>query len=118
MNNNNIKIIFALVWLRNRLITADLEPVLSHTEKACIVIATHYRKFSTNDKLKIIKLIPARAFGPSGLTKLVLILIFLFAEKYLYNTTAKTPQVFSEQVKIFKLLFANYKNILLLLNSN
>ena len=25
------------VWLRNRLNSAGLEPVLSHTEKACIV---------------------------------------------------------------------------------
>ena len=35
------------VWLRNRLISAGLEPVPSHTEKACI--ASYYRQFSTKD---------------------------------------------------------------------
>ena len=31
------------VWLRNRLLSAGLEPVLSQTEKACI--ASNYRQF-------------------------------------------------------------------------
>ena len=44
------------VWLRNRLLSAGLEPVLSQTEKACI--ASNYRQFSTNIKINIIKLIP------------------------------------------------------------
>ncbi len=44
------------VWLRNRLLSAGLEPVLSQTEKACI--ASNYRQFSTNIKIKIIKLKP------------------------------------------------------------
>ena len=61
------------VWPRNRLITAGLEPVLNYTEKLCI--ASFYRQYSTNIKLKIIKLKPvliAMAFGHAGLRKLVL----------------------------------------------
>ncbi len=59
----NIHIIIHLpVWLRNRLLSAGLETVLRQTEKACI--ASNYRQFSTNIKIKIIKL------------KLVLILKF------------------------------------------
>ena len=50
--NNNFP-----VWLRNRLLSAGLEPVLSKTEKACI--ASNYRQFSTNIKIKIIKLKPS-----------------------------------------------------------
>ena len=38
------------LWLRNRLISAGLEPVLSHTEKLCL--ALYYRQFSTNTKIK------------------------------------------------------------------
>ena len=45
------------VWLRNRLLSAGLEPVLSQTEKACI--ASNYRQFSTNIKIIIIKLKPS-----------------------------------------------------------
>ena len=63
------------VWLRNRLLSAGLELAPSQTEKSCK--ATNYRKFSANIKIKIIKLITvllAQAFGPSGLIKLVLIL--------------------------------------------
>ena len=54
------------VYLQNRLLSAGLEPVLSKTEIACIV--SNYRQFSTNTKIKIIKLIPALlacAFGSS-----------------------------------------------------
>ncbi len=50
--------------------SAGLEPVLSQTEKS--FIESNYKQFSTNIKIKIIKLIPvlsARAFGPSRLTK-------------------------------------------------
>ena len=43
------------VWLRNRLISAGLEPALSNTEKSCI--ALYNRQFSTNVKIKIINLI-------------------------------------------------------------
>ena len=46
------------------LLSAGLEPVLSQTEKLCI--ASNYRQFSTNIKIKIIRLIPvllAQAFG-------------------------------------------------------
>ena len=39
------------VWFRNRLTIAGLEPVLNHTEKSCI--ATYYKQFSTNIKIKI-----------------------------------------------------------------
>ena len=42
--------------------------VLSHTDKLCL--ASHYRQFSTNNKIKLIK--PdkmAYDFGPSGPTK-------------------------------------------------
>ena len=46
-------IIFPL-GLRNRLISAELKPIISHTEKSCI--ASYYREFSTNIKIKIIKL--------------------------------------------------------------
>ena len=40
------------VWLRNRLTSTALEPVLSHTEKLCIV--SYYSQFSTNIKMIII----------------------------------------------------------------
>ena len=53
-------------------ISAGLDPVLSHTEKSYIVL--FYRQFSTNIKIKIIRLIPvvlAWAFAPSGLTIMV-----------------------------------------------
>ena len=43
------------VWLRNQLLSAGLEPVLSQTEKSCI--SYNYRQFSTNFNIKIIKLI-------------------------------------------------------------
>ena len=65
-----------LVWLRNWIIPAGLDLVLSHAEKSCT--ATYYRQFFTNIKMKRIKLIPVllvKALGPSGQTKLVLILI-------------------------------------------
>ena len=44
-----------LVWFRNRLLSGGLEPVLSQTEKS--YITSNYRQFSTNIKIKIIKLI-------------------------------------------------------------
>ena len=44
------------VWLRNELISAGLEPFLSHTEK--LKIASYYRIFFTNIKIKI------RLLGP------------------------------------------------------
>ena len=40
------------VWLRNRLTSTGLEPVLSHTKN--YVIALYYRQFSSNFKIKII----------------------------------------------------------------
>ena len=43
-----------LVWFRNRLKSAGLEQVLSHTEKSCTALP--YRQFSMNIKVKIIKL--------------------------------------------------------------
>ena len=39
---------FPPIWLRNRLISAGLEPVLSHTKKICK--AAYYRQFSMNIK--------------------------------------------------------------------
>ena len=51
------------VWLRNRLKSAGLEPILSHTEKSCIV--SYYKQFSTNIKIKLIQV-----FSP-GLRPLV-----------------------------------------------
>ena len=42
--------------LRNRLISAGLEPVLRNTEKS--FTALHHRLLSTNIKIKIIKAIP------------------------------------------------------------
>ena len=62
-----------------RLLSAELKPVLSHSKKLCI--GSNYRQFSANIKIKIIKLIPvllARSFNPSGLTKLDNIIIFHF----------------------------------------
>ena len=44
------------VWLGNQLLSAGFEQVLSQTENSCI--ALNYRQFSTNIKIKIIKLIP------------------------------------------------------------
>ena len=38
------------VWLRNRLILAESEPVLGQTEKSCL--AQYYRQFSTNIKIR------------------------------------------------------------------
>ena len=59
------------VWHRIRLISVGLEPVLTHKEKSCS--ASYYRQFIHEYQNKIIKLIPAllaKAFRPSGLTKL------------------------------------------------
>ena len=42
------------VWLRNRSISAGLEPVLSYTEKSCIESYTMFHEY----KIKIINLIP------------------------------------------------------------
>ena len=52
---------FFQLWLRNRLMSAGLEPVFSHAEKSCI--ALYYRQFFTNIKIKIIKLIPVCCSG-------------------------------------------------------
>ncbi len=66
---------------RNRLLSAGLKPVFSQTEKLCK--ASYYRQFSAH--IKIIKLIPVllvRAFDPSGLTKLnIIIFHFIIHEK-------------------------------------
>ncbi len=54
------------VWLRNRILSTGVGPVLSQTKKSCI--ASNLRQFSTNIKIKIIRYITvllARAFGPS-----------------------------------------------------
>ena len=45
-----------LAWLRNRLLSVGLVPVLSQTEKSCI--ASDYRNFLRILKIEIIKLIP------------------------------------------------------------
>ena len=54
-------------------ISARLELALNHTKKPCI--ASCYRRFSMNNKIKqkhkIKPFWSARAFGPSGSTKLV-----------------------------------------------
>ena len=70
---------------KNRLLSAGLEIVLRHAENASC-----YRQFSTNIKIKIMKLIPvllAWAFCTSVLRKLAQILLYLFvlisAEIYL-----------------------------------
>ncbi len=47
------------VWLRNRLLSAGLEPFLSQIEKACILYSIELQTFSTNIKIKIIKLKPS-----------------------------------------------------------
>ncbi len=47
------------LWLRNRLISAGLEPVYSHTEKSCIASYNRIRQFPTNIRIEGITLIPA-----------------------------------------------------------
>ena len=69
------------VWFRNRLLSAGLEPVLNQTEKSCI--ASNYRQFSTNIKIKFIKLIPVlsaargRRAKKTGINFMIFILIFV-----------------------------------------
>ena len=60
--------LFMLFWI------TFFIPVLSHTEKACI---TDNFPQILNKNYNIITVLLARAFGPTGLTKLVLFL-FLF----------------------------------------
>ena len=63
------KLRLTYLMLINRLISVGLKQVLSHTEKSCI--ASYYRKFFTNIKIKIMKLTPVlldRAFVPAGIT--------------------------------------------------
>ena len=56
---------------RNRLMSTRWEPVLSYTEKACI--ASYYRKFSTDIKIKTICLVLlARCSTPRGCWKWLL----------------------------------------------
>ena len=43
------------VLLKGNRVILGLEPVLTHTDKSCI--ASYYRQFSTNIRIKIIKLI-------------------------------------------------------------
>ena len=45
------------VLLKGNRVILGLEPVLTHTDKSCI--ASYYRQFSTNIRIKIIKLIHA-----------------------------------------------------------
>ena len=42
--------IFPPVWIRNRIISAGLEPILSQTEKLCL--ASYYKQFSMNIEIK------------------------------------------------------------------
>ena len=75
-NNMEVKIGFINdfpVWLRIRLLSAGLETVLSQTEKSCM--ASNYRQFSTNIKIKIIKLIQILLAWAFGAKKLVFTLI-------------------------------------------
>ena len=51
---------FIKVWIRNRLISDGLKPVLSHTEKLCI--ASYYRQFSTNIEIKNHKINSPRCY--------------------------------------------------------
>ena len=81
-------------WFPNRLISAGFKPVLGHTEKSCIT--SYYRQFSTNIKIKIIRLITvllAWAFDPFGTNKTGfnhIMFYFVSAEsfrrKVVYNT--------------------------------
>ena len=62
------------------MISAGLEPVLSHTEKSCI--ASYYRQFFTNIKIKITRLITVLLAQPlgaikSGINFMIFILIFV-----------------------------------------
>ena len=65
-------LIFFKEWLRNLSLSAGLDPVLSHTEKLCI--ASYYRQFSMNIKVKMIKSI--LCFFSLDLRSLGLVLIF------------------------------------------
>ena len=49
VNDKNMAGKFFPVWLQNQLISTGLEPVLSHTEKSCIVL--YYIQFSMNIKM-------------------------------------------------------------------
>ena len=66
---------------------AELELVLRITKKSCM--ASYYRQLPTNNKTKVIRFIQAylvRAFVPSGITKLVFILLFKYQRKAVNNT--------------------------------
>ena len=52
------------VWLRNRSLSAELEPVLSHTERSCI--ASYYKQFYINIKIKTTELIPVLSMWAFG----------------------------------------------------
>ena len=60
------------VWLPNRLISAGLEPVLSHTYKSCIA------SFSRLISIKLIPVLLALDFCSFGLTIGFNLIIFLF----------------------------------------
>ena len=65
------QVMLVLVWLLNRLIFDGLGLVISHTEKSCI--ASYYKQFSTNIKIKSIKLIPVLILLSWGLQNWLLI---------------------------------------------
>ena len=78
--------IYFTVLLQNRLISARLEPVLSHTQKSYIV--SYYSQFSTNSKMKNQNInVIVWAFGPSGLIKpeLTYNLSFYYSRKAVFN---------------------------------
>ena len=57
-----------LVWLQNQLISAVLEQVFIHSKK--IGIASYYKQFYTNNRIKILKTIPVLSSLASGLLKI------------------------------------------------
>ena len=79
---------FFQVWLPNRSISGGLEPVLSHTEKSCIV--SYYRQFSANIKINSLyfTIFLGKIFGPSGPIKLKknFNFSFYYPQKAVYNT--------------------------------
>ena len=71
------------------MISAGLELFLLHTEKSCI--ASYYRRFSTNIKIKLIKFKPVLlvfAFGADK-TGFNLIIFHFYKQEAVYNTMRK-----------------------------
>ena len=77
----NKYLVYFPVWLRNRLISAGLEPVINQTENP--YVTSYERQFSTNIKIIIIILFTILLAWPLGVIKTGFnLIIFLF---YIYG---------------------------------